>query len=192
MSTTGTLLTTNISPSIPFVNRELRAIAATYEESSTPGTYILDMTKNFLYGMIFDDMTKSATTNEKIEIPLRGMQGIVKRFIDGEKTGGSITLNFGADPQTYIPYKIPPHSTSGGLIMEPHFCLWLGFTKEDDPTKFVPFLECPINIESYEDLNFPKNQAATGSIVFYQTGEGLRIGISNINKVLDYLAPTGL
>ena len=74
--------------------------------------------------------------------------------------------------------------------MEPHFCFWLVFLKSGDPTKLIPYIECPVNIESSHDFNFPKNQAATGSIVFYQTGDGLRIGRANIGKELDYTAPT--
>jgi hypothetical protein len=189
---TGTLATTNISPSIPLVNRGLRAIVATYTEGQTAGTYTLDMTKNFLYGLICNDVNKGANSIEKIEIPLQATQGIVKRFIEGEVTGGSITLNFEADADQYRPggYPIPDPPTSGGLAMEPHFCLWLGFLSSTDQTKMIPYIECPVNLENIDDFNFAKNAPMTATIGFYQTGEGLIIGRSKINKELSYAAPT--
>ena len=189
IATTGTLQNTNINPSAPLVNAGLRAIAATYKPGTTTGTYTLDLTKNFLYGLICNDVDMSASSHEKIEVPLAALQGITKRFISGEVTGGNITLNFDVDPETYLPYEIPPVPTSGGLVMEPHFCLFLGFLDAADPTKFIPYIECPVNIESSHNFNFPKNQKATGSIVFYQTGDGLRIGKKNIGKKLEYTAP---
>lgn len=189
IETTGTLQTTNISPSKPLVNRGFRAIAATYTEESN-GTYTLDMTKNFLYGMICDDVDVGATSFEKIEIPLRALQGITKRFIEGEATGGNITLNFSPDPDTYIPCDIPPAPTSGGLVLEPHFCLWLGFLDAEDPTKLIPYIEAPVNIDSRDNFNFPKNGVATSALGFYITGDGLRIGREKIKKTLNYAAPT--
>lgn len=187
-NTTGTLSTTNISPSKPLVNRGLRAIAATYTEGEG-GTFTLDMTKNFLYGMICDDVDIGATSLEKIEIPLRALQGTTKRFLEGEATGGNITLNFTPDPDTYIPYDIPEPPTSGGLVMEPHFCLWLGFLDSADPTKLIPYVEAPINIDAKDNLSWPKNAAATCTLSFYITGEGLRIGREKIGKSLSYTAP---
>ena len=189
ITTTGTLSTTNISPSKPLVNRGLRAIAATYTEE-TSGTFTLDMTKNFLYGMICEDVDVGATSYEKIEIPLRALQGTTKRFIEGEQTGGNITLNFTPDPETYIPYDIPEPPTSGGLVLEPHFCLWLGFLDSNDPSKLIPYVEAPVNFDSKDNLNWAKNAAATCALNFYITGEGLRIGRDKIGKTLDYTEPS--
>lgn len=192
-TTTGTLQGTNISPSAPLVNRGLRAIAVPYtESSSTAGTYVPDMTKNFLYGLIANDVDVGATTYEKIEIPLQALQGMTKRFIEGERTGGNVTINFSPDPNTYIPYDIPPAPTSGGLSMEPHFVLWLGFLDSEDDTKLIPYVEAPINIDSEGNLSWAKNTAATSTLSFYITGDGTRIGRTRINKSLDYIAPTGL
>ena len=187
--TTGTLQDTNISPSAPLVNSGLRAIAATWKPGTTAGKYDLVLTNNFLYGLICNDLDISASSHEKIEVPLSALQGVTKRFISGETTGGSVTLNFDVDPETYLPYEIPDVPTSGGLIMEPHFCLFLGFLDATDPEKLIPYIECPVNIESSHNFNFPKNQRATGSLVFYQTGDGLRIGRKAINKVLAYTPP---
>jgi len=190
IATNGTLLTTNISPSAPLINKGLRAIAATWKAGTTAGKYDLVLTNNFLYGLICNDVDVSASTSEKIEVPLAALQGVTKRFVAGETTGGSITLNFDVDPETYLPYEIPPVPTSGGLVMEPHFCLFLGFLDASDPAILIPYIECPVNIESSHNFNFPKNQRATGSLVFYQTGDGLRIGRKNINKTLAYTPPT--
>ena len=188
--TTGTLQTTNISPTAPLVNRGLRAIAATYKAGSTAGTYEPDMTKNFLYGLICNDVDVAATSVEKIEVPLRALQGMTKRFIEGEKTGGNVTINFDPDPEMYLPYDMPDAPLSGVLAMEPHFVLWLGFLSAADPTKLIPYVELPINVESKDNFNFPKNGVATAALAFYITGEGTRIGKNRINKILDYTPPT--
>ena len=73
--------------------------------------------------------------------------------------------------------------------MEPHFCLWLGFLDSEDPTKLIPYVEAPINIDAKDNLSWPKNAAATCTLSFYITGEGLRIGREKIGKSLSYTEP---
>jgi len=189
MTTTGTLATTNISPSKPFVNSNARAIAALYTPSGTTGQFTLDLTKNFMYGLLINDIVISASSHEKVEIPLTALQGQWKRFIEGEITGGTVTLGFAPDPNTYTPYPIPPAPRDGGLQLEPHFCLLIGFLSQTDPSKLIIYVEAPVNLESTDALNFPKNRPATGDLVFYITGEGLRIGRDIINKELAYTPP---
>ena len=190
MSTTGTLIGTNISPSKPLINRGLRAICVPYKDGTTTGTYEPDLTKNFLHGLILDDVDVAPTTREKIEVPLRALQGVTKRFVEGERTGGNITLNFSPDADEYIPHDIPEPLTTGGLVHEPHFVLWLGFLSASDPNQMIAYVESPVNIDSEGGLNFPKNGAATCALNFYISGDGLRIGKNRIGATLAYTEPT--
>jgi hypothetical protein len=188
----GTLTTTNISPQLPLVNRGLRAIAATYTQGTgdNVGTFTAVMTNNFLYGIVFDNVQIADTTIESIEMPLQAGEGNRKRFIEGEETGGNITLNFTPDAANYLQYPIPSVPTQDGLAFDTHFVLWIGFLLSSDPTKLVPYIEAPVNLANKEGLDWQKNNKATSSIQFVQSGEGLLIGKSVINKQLSYVAPT--
>ncbi|MDR1957860.1 MAG: hypothetical protein LBQ54_02250 [Planctomycetaceae bacterium] len=189
MSTTGTLLTTNISPSKPLVNNGVRAIFGVYAPTSGGGgTYTADLTKNFLYGLTAEDISVGETTYDQIELSLSAIQGLTKRFLEGEKTGGDITINFKPDPGIIL-RDPPPIPMEDGLKMEPHGVLWIGFLSSTDTTILIPYIEAPVNIKGKDGLTWTKNTEMTSAITFGQTGDGLRLGRANINKQLDYTAP---
>lgn len=188
-TTTGTLTGTDISPSKPLVNRGVRFVAAAYKPGSTSGTYTPDYTKNFLYGLVANDINVAETTTDQVELSLSAAQGIMKRFLEAEKTGGDVTIGFKADPDIVVrdPMPLPEED---GLAMEPHFVLYWGFLDSTDPTKLIAYSEIPVNIKGEKGLSWAKDTEMTVSMTFQVTGEGSKYGRTNVAKTIDYVAPT--
>jgi hypothetical protein len=159
----------------------IRAILHLFQ---SPDAGDIDTTVNLLYGCKIDSMTKGGTSIEQVEI---SSEDIEASFASGKATGGDVTITFTYDPTMGIPPLVRPVA---GITYSPQAVLWLGMLDPAAPPEapaLIPFIEIPVNISEFGEINMPKSQPATSSMKFKISGKGTKTKRAEINGGNDIL-----
>ena len=177
----ATQATTDIKQFPTLVGKGIRGILHVF---NAPNQGSIDTTKNLIYGYRITGLTRGGTSIEQTDVSTDGIKAL---FAAGKVTGGDITLNLSYDPTMGEPPIVQPVQ---GITYAPQAVLWLGFidpASVDDALELIPFIEVPVNISEFGEINMPDGQPATSSMKFKESGDGaktIRSQINNGNNIL--------
>ncbi|MCL2304631.1 MAG: hypothetical protein FWC43_04740 [Planctomycetaceae bacterium] len=176
MSESHVSASTNVTTTPVLISSGLRCVLQFF---TAPNSSALDGI-NHLKGRIISDFTIGEFSIDQIEVP---SEEVEKMFASGEVTGGDVSLKFSFDPdQGAAPPLMKPDQ---GIVYTPQSMLWFGFLTKDK-SGLVAYGELPVNVSGFGEVGLPKGQPGTSSMKFKITGEGSKLGKSNVNKIISY------
>ena len=172
----ATLATTDIKQLPNLTGKGVRAVLHVF---NAPNQGSIDTTKNLLYGYNITSFTRGETSIEQTKVASPGDKAL---FVAGEASGGDITIGLAYDPTMGEPPIIKPVQ---GVTYAPQAVIWFGFLDPlaaETAPELIPFIELPVNISAFGEINMPEGQVATSAMKFKESGDGVKTIRSQINN----------